>query len=149
MTRNIVAAIDFSPVTELVLERAAAEARAFAARLWLLHVAAPEPDFVGYDPGPVGVRQQVAQHLREDHQRLQAHAQSLREGGLDVTALLVQGPTIETILREASKLAADLIVLGSHGRGVLGRTLLGSVSEGILRKTAIPVLIVPSRAVAP
>jgi len=144
MTKKILAAVDFSELTGPLLEHAAELARALSAQLWLVHAAAPEPDFVGYDPGPVGVRQQVATHLRENHRRLQDHADALRRRGLDVTALLVQGPTVETILREAEKLEVDLLLLGSHGRGALSRVLLGSVSEGVLRRARIPVMILPA-----
>ncbi len=73
---------------------------------------------------------------------------SVKERGVDTTALLVQGPTIETILKEARKLEAELIVLGSHGRGAVLRALLGSISEGVLHKTDVPLLIVPTRALA-
>jgi nucleotide-binding universal stress UspA family protein len=75
-------------------------------------------------------------------------AVSQRERGIDVTPLLIQGPTIGTILREAGKLDVDLIVLGSHGRGAALRALLGSTSEGVLHKAEVPVLIVPTRVLA-
>ncbi len=55
---------------------------------------------------------------------------------------------VETILQEVDKLDADLIVIGSHGRGAVLRALLGSTSEGVLHRTRVPVLIVPARASA-
>ena len=58
--KNIVAAIDFSERSEAVLRIASDHARAFEAHLWLVHVAAPEPGFVGYDGGPQSVRDNVA-----------------------------------------------------------------------------------------
>jgi nucleotide-binding universal stress UspA family protein len=142
--RNILAAVDFSEISQQVLGRASLLAESLGARLWLIHVAAPEPDFVGYEAGPPGVRDQVAKHLREDDHRLQLIAEGSPERGVDTTALLVQGPTVETILKEAGKLEADLIVLGSHGRGAAPRALLGSTSEGVLHETDVPVLIVPA-----
>ncbi|MEW5940915.1 MAG: universal stress protein [Chloroflexota bacterium] len=69
----------------------------------------------------------------------------MRKAGLDATALVVQGATVETILNEASKLEADMIVVGSHGHGALYQLLVGSVCEGVLRKAACPVLVVPTR----
>ncbi|NOR45584.1 MAG: universal stress protein, partial [Candidatus Delongbacteria bacterium] len=50
--KNILAPIDFSDVSEKVIFEAAEFAKAFSCKLWLLHVAAPEPDFVGYTVGP-------------------------------------------------------------------------------------------------
>ena len=142
--KTILAAVDFSPVSDAVVEQAAALARAFGGTLWLLHVAAPEPDFVGYEPGPQSVRSSVAAELRDDHRRLQERSAALRADGLDCTALLVQGSTPETIVREAERLDSDLIVLGSHGHGALRRALLGSVSEHVLHHAGRPLLILPA-----
>ena len=143
---NIVVAIDFSPVTDQVIEHASLLARSLSAKLWLIHAGQPEPDFIGYDSGPQTVRDQVAGDLREEHRRTQQAAEKLRSSGIDATALCPQGSTVETILHEAEKLDADLIVIGSHGHGAIHRVLLGSVSEGVLRKAACPVMIVPAQS---
>jgi nucleotide-binding universal stress UspA family protein len=140
----ILAALDFSAVGTAVIEQAARLAEGFGAKLWLVHVAAPDPDFVGYDAGPPNVRDQVAHELRDAHRRVQDAANGLRARGLDAAALQVQGPTADTIVSEAERLGADVIILGSHGHGALHRALLGSVSEGVLRSAACPVLIVPA-----
>ncbi len=142
--KRIIAAVDFSPVSNAVVVRATAIARAFSAKLYLLHVAAPDPDFVGYEPGPRSVRTTRAGELRAEHRDLQQWASDLRDRGLDAEALLVQGPTVETLLERAQHLDADLIVLGSHGHGAVYRALVGSVSEGVLRHGVCPVLIVPA-----
>jgi nucleotide-binding universal stress UspA family protein len=63
---------------------------------------------------------------------------------LDTTALLVHGATVEVILKEASDLEVDLIVVGSHGRGAMYQLLVGSVSEEVLKKSRIPVLVIPT-----
>lgn len=141
--KQILVPIDFSEITGRILTEAARVAEHFNAHLCIIHVAPPDPDFVGYDPGPQSERDQVAARFRKEHQQLQQHAADLKARGLDATALLVQGPTVAVILDEADRRGADLIVLGSHGHGALYRALMGSVSEGILRKTKIPLLIVP------
>ena len=140
--RNIIVPIDFSPVTDSVVETARTFAECFSAHVWLVHVASPEPDFVGYDAGPQSVRNQVASHLRDEHQLLQATAEDLRKAGLEATALLVQGPTAEKILAEADSHQADLIVMGSHGHGAMHRALMGSVGALVLRKAPCPVTII-------
>lgn len=146
--KNVLAAVDFSEISQKVLESAATFTKGSQGHLWLIHVAPPDPDFAGYEAGPRVVRDQVAKHLRDEHRRLQAMAEEQRGHGIDTTALLVQGPTVETILKEAEKLEAEMIVVGSHGRGALLRALLGSTSQGIIQKTEVPVLIVPARALA-
>ena len=81
--------------------------------------------------------------LRAEHRDLQQWASDLRDQGLNAEALLVQGPTVDTLVERAEHLKADVIVLGSHGHGAVYRALVGSVSEGVLRKTKRPLLIVP------
>ena len=142
--RRLLAAVDFSPVSGRVLDTAAELARSLGAKLWLIHVAAPEPDFVGYGPGPQTVRDQRAEELHEKHRELQEEATRLRSAGLEVTALLVQGPTVEKLLEEIESLEIDLLVVGSHGHGRLYDVLLGSTSDGLLRRSKRPVLVVPS-----
>jgi nucleotide-binding universal stress UspA family protein len=143
--RNVLVAVDFSEGTAGVIQRAAELARAFASRIWVLHVAAPEPDFVGYAAGPASVRDQVATELHAEHRQVQSLAESLRAQGLDAAAVLVRGATAETILAEADRLQADLIVVGTHGHNAFRRVLLGSVSEGVLRGSSAPLLVVPTR----
>lgn len=144
---SILVPLDFSEVTNAVVERAKALADAFSAKLWFVYVASPDPDFVGYEPGPQAVRDQVAAEHRDHHRSVQQVAEKLRRQGVEATALCPQGPTVATILGEAEKLSVDLIIMGSHGHGALYRTLLGSVSEGVLHKASCPVLIVPQRAI--
>ncbi len=136
-------AIDFSEQSQRVLDAAEGLVKAARAHLWLVHIADPDPEFVGYAAGPDTVRHQVAKKLQGEHARLQEIAGELRESGLDATALSVQGPAVDRILSEAAKLDADLIVMGSHGHGAFYRGLIGSVSEGVLHRTNLPVMIIP------
>jgi len=141
---SLLVALDFSAVTDDQLEivqRLAAPNR----EIYLLHVAEPDPDFVGFEAGPEEVRDQVAKEFHQEHEQIQSLAGRLRDSGHQVTALLVQGPTIETILREADKVDAEVIVVGSHGRGKLFDLVVGSVSAGVIRKSTVPVLVVPTR----
>ena len=141
---SLLVALDFSSVAEDQLEivqRLAAPNR----EIYLLHVAEPDPDFVGFDAGPGEVRDQVAREFHQEHEQIQSLAGRLRDRGHQVTALLVQGPTIETILNEAEKVGAEVIVVGSHGRGKLFDLVVGSVSAGVIRKSPVPVLVVPTK----
>ena len=141
---SLLVALDFSSVADDQLEivgRLAAPNR----EIYLLHVAEPDPDFVGYEAGPDVVRAQVADEFHREHEMIQTLAGRLRDRGHQVTALLVQGPTIETILNEAEKVGAEVIVVGSHGRGKLFDLVVGSVSAGVIRKSPVPVLVVPTK----
>src|SRR5207245_3097999 len=109
----------------------------------LLHVSEPEPEFVGFEPGPMTVRTAVAHDFREEHQRLDELKKTLPPG-IDATALHIQGATAEKILHEAAQQKADLIVMGSHGHGAIYNLLVGSVTEGVLKSAPCPVVVVPS-----
>ncbi len=144
--KTILTAIDFSEVTPKVGRLTEKLALAFeGCKVCLVHVAPPEPDFVGYDPGPQTVRDKLAEQFREEHRKINKMRESMEGKGLDVTALLIQGATIEKILEEIDRCKADLVVMGSHGHGALHQLLVGSVSEGVLRQARCPVLLVPSR----
>lgn len=69
--KNILVAIDFNETVGELLSYAEALAIKFDAKIWVLHVAAPNPDFVGYEPGPQYIRDFKADELREEHRSLQ------------------------------------------------------------------------------
>ena len=142
---SILVAVDLSPASEKVVEAAGTVAKLTGAAVYVLHAAEPEPDFVGYDAGPEVVRTQVAHELRREHREVQALAEKLRCDDINATALLVRGPTVETTLKEADNLEAELIVVGTHGHGAVYDVLIGSYSAGIIRRSKLPVLVVPIR----
>ncbi len=141
--KHILVPVDFSDLTARVVEQAVALARLAGAQVTLLHVVPAEPEFVGYEPGPDSVRDAVAHRFANEHRRLQALEQGLMSAGVSARALLIQGYASEKILSEAAKLGADMIIMGSHGHSALRNLLVGSVAEGVLRKAACPVVIVP------
>ena len=141
--KNFLVAVDFSPDSEAVLSVASKFAQGLGARITLLHVAAPDPAFVGFEAGPQTVRDSRAEELRAEHTQLRHWAEKLQGEGVDAATRLVQGPTVEGIVAEAEKLDVDCIVVGAHGKGPLARMVLGSVSQGVLHTSPIPVLLVP------
>ncbi len=141
--KNILTAIDFSDQAQGVVKAAAEFARGDGAHLWLVHVAAPDPDFVGYDTGPSHVRDDRAKRLHREHKTLQESAQWLRDAGIEVTPLLVQGHTAETLNKLADKHEVDVIVVGSHGHSTLQKWIVGSVTEELLKTANRPVVVIP------
>jgi nucleotide-binding universal stress UspA family protein len=141
---NLLVPIDFSDVTPFVLEAAQTLALAFKSRIVLLHIAEPEPDFVGFEPGPVSVRSSVAKEFHGQHKQLEESRQQLVNAGIETVALHIQGPTVEKIIHESIQQNAGIIVLGSHGHGALYNLLTGSIAAGILKSAKCPVLVVPA-----
>lgn len=140
---KILVAIDFSPITDLVLQRTKAIAIKTDAKVWITHVVAPDPDFIGYEVGPQTERDFIARKFHEKHIALQGIAKKLKNEGLHTTPLLLQGPTTETILEEADDIDADIIIIGSHGHGMMYNIFIGSIGKEVLKHSTRPVLIIP------
>tara|TARA_B100000378_G_C17775989_1_gene318482 strand:- start:63 stop:509 length:447 start_codon:yes stop_codon:yes gene_type:complete len=145
--KNILVATDLKEHSDFLINVAESYGHAFNARLWIIHIAAPDPDFVGYDVGPQYIRDIRAEDLREEHQALYSKTQQLKEKGLDAEGLLIQGSTVETLLGEAKKLNGDLVVIGKADHGFFYNLIYGDTTSNIVKESPIPVLIVPFPAV--
>jgi nucleotide-binding universal stress UspA family protein len=141
--RNLVIAIDFSDVTPYLIKEAARLAGCCKARVYVIHVAAPDPDFVGYTVGPVQERQFRADRLHTEKKELEQLAAELRSRRIDAVPLLIQGETAKLLLKELVSLQASMLIMGTHGKGLVKTALLGSISHEIVQNTTCPVLLVP------
>ena len=141
--KNILVPIDFNDNEKILLDKALEFAQVFSAKLWLLHVAAPEPEFVGFGVGPQYIRDTRASELRREHRLMNDYSDQMRLKGLECEGLLINGATIEMILEEAEKLQIDLIITGHNDHSFFYQIFFGSVANGVIRKSNIPVLIVP------
>lgn len=141
--KNILVTVDFNKNEKLLIDMAFHLANSFHSKLWLMHIVAPDPDFVGFDVGPQNIRDDRALELRKEHKILEEYTISLKKKGVDSTGLLLKGATIEMIIKESKKLNVDLIIAGHHEHGFFYNAFVGSVSANIIKKSKIPVLIVP------
>jgi nucleotide-binding universal stress UspA family protein len=154
--RTILYATDLTANAANAFRHALAIARRHEARVHIAHVL-PEVDaavinYVATVMGEdqladleIGRKEEVARQIRE---RLAAFARAeladfpddlRRVAGVEV----LHGHPAAELLKAADRLQADLIILGSHGKGRLRYSFLGSVAEKILRKSRRPVLVVP------
>lgn len=141
--KNILVTLEIDEQSELLLEKATEIAQKFGSKVWLVHIAAPEPDFIGYGTGPQYIRDTLAQDLREEHRIIQKYADKMKSKGVDAEGLLVQGSTIETIIKESEKLNVDLIVVGHHKHGFLYNLFMVGTDESLIEQSNIPVLTIP------
>ena len=141
---NIMVCVDLSDSTETIMQQLEELAKSLSARVWLLHNAEPEADTVEFKVDPISAREELARKFHVEHRQIQELADRLREAGIDTTALLVHANTVDAILTEAKDVGADMIVVGSHGRGAMNQLLVGSVSKGVLHKSKLPVLVIPT-----
>ncbi len=140
---NILVAVDLSSASEKVLEKTKTMALALPAKVWLLHVTESGPEIGRSNLGPETVRDQVALEYNKEHGDLEKMAESLNQAGVETTPLLIQGATVEVILKKSKELEIDIIAVGSHGHGGVYHLIYGSVCEGVLQSSSCPVLIVP------
>ncbi|HEX6323176.1 MAG TPA: universal stress protein [Vicinamibacterales bacterium] len=141
--RCIVAATDFSDTSREALRVARAYADAIGAHVHLLHVI-PDPARLPWSVEAGLALGDLATEWRQ--QARLALEQARHEAALppDRTVLTVaMGDPAEEIGAAAASLRADLIVLGTHGHGFVGRLLMGSVAGKVVQHADRPVLIVP------
>lgn len=149
---RILVAIDLKAGTDRLLAEAQRYAQAFDAIVDIIHVAAPDPDFIGYiksnDPEDQcqidSERDPHAKALRAEHHKTQAFGAALRANRVRVDqSLTVQGPVLETILAYVHKFNSDLLVLGSHQHGALYRLWYGDAATEAAKLAACALLVVP------
>lgn len=141
--KNILVAIDFNETVGELLSYAEGIATKFNAKIWVLHVAAPNPDFVGYEPGPQYIRDIKAEELREEHRNIQNICTTFLDPELECEALLIQGSTVESVIEEAKKLQSDLLIVGTHKHSFFHDLFSENVSLELLKKAEIPLLAIP------
>jgi nucleotide-binding universal stress UspA family protein len=141
--KNILVAVDFTATDKPLLARALELAEKFKAQAWIIHVAMPDPYFVGYEPGPQYIRDLRAKDLRKEHKLLKRYADNFKKAGVKAESLLVQGQTAETILLEVQKLKIDLFVMGVHKHGFIDKLFSENNPAQLAIKSKLPVLIVP------
>jgi nucleotide-binding universal stress UspA family protein len=140
---RILYATDLSPTSEPAWNEARRLGRLFDAEIVLLHVVAPPfvPPAEGYFPA--GLYGELVESLRRDAQRgLDRLLGSVIGSGLKVRIRLENGPPAQQILEVEAEEGADLLIVGTHSRTGLQRTILGSVADRLVRQATCPVLTV-------
>ncbi|MFP5461802.1 MAG: universal stress protein [Gammaproteobacteria bacterium] len=147
MYSHILIPVDGSPTSDRALIEAARLASLCDARLRILHVVDPITHMTGFERPEVYVRDILPQLIAGGEQVLEkARQAALAEApGLAIDTELQEGQgqrTWEIILDRARASAADLLVLGTHGRRGFNRVLMGSDAEQVVRHATVPVLLV-------
>lgn len=134
--KTILHPTDFSERSALAFRLACSLARDYGARLIILHVAVP--------PMPIAIEGVAMPPPALDLKLLREQLQQLRPENpkVPVEHRLIEGDAATEILDVAGETKCDVIVMGTHGRTGLGRLLMGSVAEQVVRKASCPVLTV-------
>jgi nucleotide-binding universal stress UspA family protein len=144
--RGILAATDFSEIATYALRHAVTWAQRCGARLMVIHahevpILLAHPHCSGYDLADL---LETARASAEEC--LTQHVQAHVPPDISVSLEVVAGTPATVIEEYAERGGADLVVIGTHGRGGISRLLLGSVAERVLRRAPQPTLIVRPRA---
>ncbi|MEI6082405.1 MAG: universal stress protein [Verrucomicrobiota bacterium] len=147
--KTILTAIDFSSISQKVVDGAAELAASMNARLVLLNVVEPVAAYV-----PVGAAMDVitapipmeSEDLNLVKERLEQFAAPLRAKGLTVESVAVVSLPVDEIIGQAESNQATMIILGSHGHGSVYQLFSGSVVTSVLHKSRVPVTVIPVHA---
>jgi nucleotide-binding universal stress UspA family protein len=147
--RQVLYATDLSPASRPAWERAQQLGRLFDAEVLALHVVSPVTvPLTNPLPGSV-VEELVRVAEHQARQGLQRLLSGARGSGVKARIRLDPGPAAPRILEVARETKADLVVMGTHSRTGLGRVLLGSVADRVVRQAPCPVVTVPPQTGAP
>ena len=138
---HILCPVDFSDLSAHALRYAAMLARRLDARLTVVyaHSFSAPPYFTK------GNLQELEEQFRAARHDAEVELQNFTRRQTDymnVDVRFVETNPVDGIHKTAEQIGADLIVMGTHGRSGLNRLMLGSVAEGILRESLVPVLTV-------
>jgi nucleotide-binding universal stress UspA family protein len=150
MFSKILVCLDGSKLAEQILPYATEQAKRFNSKIVLLQVFSISNTIAAVSAGstaaPVAseelIRDEVQRQESEALKYLEGVAAKLREAGLDVTAVARQGIPGEIIVDYAHQENIDLITLATHDHSGLGRIVLGSVADNVLRQSGLPILLI-------
>jgi nucleotide-binding universal stress UspA family protein len=134
---RVLVAVDFGEASASAVALAGALAQAFGAQLTVLHAETVEmpPYFTSAQIDALETERKDARAAAAEYVRTFAS----HETPMPISALIVDGPPAEAILRQAPEF--DLVVLGTHGRRGPRRWWLGSVAEAVVQGATTPVLV--------
>lgn len=138
---KILVGTDFSEATESVLRTAITMARVFKASVEVLHVR----ELFSYPVtgGAIPTEQQKEVLFDWIDDSLARLSERFADAGIPCITTSLDGAPPAQIASHAEKIGADLIIVGTHGRGGFAHAILGSVAERVVQKAHRPVLVVP------
>jgi len=145
-TRRIVHPTDFSPASSPAFRKAVELAKENTARLLVAHVL-PTLPMIGdaYLP-PSTIDEMLRGQRAQAEKVVDRLVRRARAAGVRATGSVLEGGSVaDQLARFAKRQRADLVVMGTHGHGILARALLGSVAERVISRAPCPVMTVKGR----
>lgn len=145
--KTILVCIDFSPLTDRILDTAKGMAQCMSNGLHLVHVQpekSPVPTAVVSNPDSSRGKSEALTRRKEVAQ-LEKICQRLKDEGIETTWATPSGKIHEILIHEAKEHNAQFVVMGSHGNGAMHHLVVGSVAAGVLKGLGLPVVLVPAQ----
>jgi nucleotide-binding universal stress UspA family protein len=144
--RRIVHPTDFSPASGPAFKKAVDMAKADGAALSIVHVLPAIPIVGDAYIAPTAYDEMLRGQRRQAEQDMDRLVKRARTAGVRVTGTVIDsGAVADQVVRAAKRQGADLIVMGTHGYGMLKRAVLGSVAERVINQSSIPVMTVKGK----
>ena len=146
--KKILAAIDFNDLATAALAVAGDLAQRTGAELTVLYADTFDPPAEFTQVELPSVARALAAERKNAEQELVQYAKAHVPANVTWHAVVAEGLPGDAILAQSQRLGADLIVLGTHGRGAIQRLLVGSVAAAVIARSPVPVLTVRESAPA-
>jgi nucleotide-binding universal stress UspA family protein len=141
--KRILVASDLSPVSKGAHATAVLFAKATRSELMFLHVIEPvSPNVPTEFVQPVVFETMEAENRQRAERQIARLASAARRSGVRAKTMLLAGPPARQIIRVARTYDADLLVMGTHARRGLAKTMFGSVASYVLTRAPCPVVTV-------
>ncbi|MBP7141086.1 MAG: universal stress protein [Opitutaceae bacterium] len=144
--KTILAPIDFSGASDGVVKAASELAGILSARIVLLHVVQPPVVTNDFGVGLDNVQELMVISEKAATKNLDRQKARLAKKGVEADGVVSTGSPIASILKEADRTKASYIVMGSHGHTAFYDLLVGSTTQGVLKRAQCPVMVLPTRA---
>jgi nucleotide-binding universal stress UspA family protein len=144
--RRIIHPTDFSPASSAAFRKAVELAKENRATLPIVHVLPTLPMVGDAYMAASAYDEMLRAHRLQAEKEMDRLLKRARAAGVRSTGHVLDfGPIVESIVRFAKRQRADLIVMGTHGHGVVAKVLLGSVAERVISRAPCPVMTVKAR----
>jgi len=142
--KKVLIALDYDPSAKKTAEAGYGFAKAMDAEIILLHVYV---DLVAYSLKYLNMEPMQLEGVYDVKNSAQKFLEKTKHhlGDETIQTIVKEGDLAGSILKTAKELDVDVIVMGSHSRRWLEDILMGSVTASVLRKTTIPLLIIPTK----